>query len=945
MPVKLSHQLVLSYVSIMAVASLVGGLMTILLEQPHVRETVDIMTETMTESELGSLTVRLDVLLATSAALFSQFIGDVNYQFAFATSVFDDSLPISSFYPNYDVRDHSSNPPPNVGANGISTEYSSWYKNTNTSTLPYLNRSSVLDNSHGALLKSNPSIAGLYMGFEDGMMRNYPYQNVETSYQTMSYECVHSQQTVVGYDPRCRGWYHAALINQSDVVFTTPYNDASTGLVMITLARAVMVDSFMVGAVGADITLESLEATVLSATVMENGYSYLCDGKKQLIVHPDLDYSTDSNVYRVTDKEFDPQAENEVIFFENLLDDRVLKGEVGQQAFSKSGQKWYVSYGPVNGTSYFLLMVVPESDITKSADTLEEDANTAITILIVVVVLVLCFIIVVGTWFAMRTSRKITEPVEVFNRILNDIAENEYVLAQEQQAHEYGDIINLQHKINNLFLAVKFSTESYFKGDYNEAIECLQEVEEMFRVIDQKRALGVVYNNKGNILRRAKGKDDGFISALKSLKASVDNIAEFVKITESKLDATTSTADNEEMRDKQSEFLTLFRGILASRLSNYGDCLREAGRHEDALEVLSTSYELNSGVDNLMGMIQALGNKGLVWVDLKNFHEAQQCFTSAMEMSDNQFAVQKDEKTLASVQQASLNLGLFYYAHAKETLLESNNYLASDHHVRLDDNSQRLVEMALNRLYITLLIADRIAVHVKRTCVVSLREIYAKYYGDVGSVACDKLNLMFPDVASGGSNSLNINFLIDVSPSMSGRRIKSCEKTLVNIVNNKMKNGDVLAVNVFAKEYNTLIPVTQLSNSSRGGVIGALQTLPFLTNKGATYFYSALSRMATELAAENGTSNVQWIVALTDGEDNERRTTFESAKKTCTENNINVIMISVGLESPRVLGILKYLASEEKYFLKATDDPAAITGALSTGFDLAASGNIMMESL
>jgi hypothetical protein len=103
--------------------------------------------------------------------------------------------------------------------------------------------------------------------------------------------------------------------------------------------------------------------------------------------------------------------------------------------------------------------------------------------------------------------------------------------------------------------------------------------------------------------------------------------------------------------------------------------------------------------------------------------------------------------------------------------------------------------------------------------------------------------------------------------------------------------------------------------------------------------------MATELAAENGTSNVQWIVALTDGEDNERRTTFESAKKTCTENNINVIMISVGLESPRVLGILKYLASEEKYFLKATDDPAAITGALSTGFDLAASGNIMMESL
>jgi hypothetical protein len=56
-------------------------------------------------------------------------------------------------------------------------------------------------------------------------------------------------------------------------------------------------------------------------------------------------------------------------------------------------------------------------------------------------------------------------------------------------------------------------------------------------------------------------------------------------------------------------------------------------------------------------------------------------------------------------------------------------------------------------------------------------------------------------------------------------------------------------------------------------------------------------------------------------------------------------MISVGLEVPRVLAVLKYLASEEKYFLKSTDDPAAITDALGKGFDMAASGNIMMESL
>ena len=155
-----------------------------------------------------------------------------------------------------------------------------------------------------------------------------------------------------------------------------------------------------------------------------------------------------------------------------------------------------------------------------------------------------------------------------------------------------------------------------------------------------------------------------------------------------------------------------------------------------------------------------------------------------------------------------------------------------------------------------------------------------------------------------------------------------------------------MAVNVFAHEYDILIPATRLTSVTRGEVISTLQTLPFRTNKGATFFYSALSRMANELATANGTATEQWIVALTDGEDNERKTLSSHAKRICEESNVKVIMITVGLEAPHLLEVLKYLASEEKYFLKSTDDPAAITDALGKGFDMAASsGNVMMESL
>jgi Mg-chelatase subunit ChlD len=443
-------------------------------------------------------------------------------------------------------------------------------------------------------------------------------------------------------------------------------------------------------------------------------------------------------------------------------------------------------------------------------------------------------------------------------------------------------------------------------------------------------------------LRRAEGKTDGFASALKSLNASVDNISEFVQTTEKELKAAEDTNDDDK-KIELFDFLTLFRGTLASRLSTYGDCLREAGQYEEALEVLTRSYDMNSNVDNLKGMIQALGNKGLVYVDLENFHEAESCFKVALDMADNQFATQKDEKTLSSVQQASMNIGLFYYKFAQQTLVGTDDTPPMGIESQ-DVAAQRLLEMALNKLYITLVISDRIPMHVKSTCVVTLREIYGKYHGDIGAIACNKLDQMFPDVAKSGGN-LNINFLIDVSPSMSGKRIKSCEQTLMNIVNGKMKDRDMITVNIFAADYDQLILPTSLSSANRGDVIATLQTLRFRTNKGRTYFYSALSRMANELATANGTDTEQWIVALTDGEDNERGSTYESAKQMCLKLNIKIILISVGLETPHVLKILKYLASEEKYFIKSTDDPDAITDALGKGFEMAASGNVMMESL
>lgn len=255
---KLSTQMISSYLSAMFGFSFIAAAMLIFIEEPLISSAVSTLSRTMRDSELTNLGVRLDTLLGTTSSLFAQFVADVDYQYVYATAVFHDELPVTSFYPNYFVLDVNTHAPPDL-MDGSSSNYSSWYKHTNASTAVYLNQSSILDNSHGAIFRSNPSFeSGLYMGFNDGMMRNYPYQNVSYRYITMNYTCAHSNTWIIGYDPRCRVWYNLAINSGPDeTVFTEPYNDASTGLVMITIARTVKnrTDNSIIGVVGADVTL------------------------------------------------------------------------------------------------------------------------------------------------------------------------------------------------------------------------------------------------------------------------------------------------------------------------------------------------------------------------------------------------------------------------------------------------------------------------------------------------------------------------------------------------------------------------------------------------------------------------------------------------------------------------------------------------------------------
>ncbi|CAM9092924.1 unnamed protein product, partial [Ectocarpus fasciculatus] len=596
------------------------------------------------------------------------------------------------------------------------------------------------------------------------------------------------------------------------------------------------------------------------------------------------------------------------------------------------GDKWYATYAPVSGTDYFMLMVVPEEEILEPATVIESYAASSITILTVVIIIVGVVALAAGTYVAVRLAKKIAEPVEIFNKVLSDIAGNNLTDTDHGETtltSDYREINALHGKIKNLFMAVKFSTEAYFSQDYVTALAYLDEVESMFEAIQQKRALGVINNNRGNILRNHTEDVHHFKHALEALQAAVENIRLFVAHGEEALAniRDKNGAEAEALAEDAALQLIQLKSVLANRLSNYGDCLRAAGKFEEALEALTESHEMFASVDDLSGMINTLGNKGLVFMDLSDHVNAERIFLEANQMACDGFQALRNEKNIKAVQYSHMNLGLHFYK-------------VSTSGARID---MRALEMALNQFYTTLTVSDRIQKVVQTTCLLTLEEIFSKYYsGEVGEMALQKLYSLYPSLQSRHGT---INFVIDVSPSMSGPRIRSCEETLLDIVRNQMHCGDGLSITTFATDITNLVPFCRLNKTNVPDVLDTIKVLPSMTMHGRTHFYKTLLSVGNSLMSQDLPQ--RWVVALTDGEDNEGGHSRRSqAKDFYVQNDIKLIIIAVGLGgNARTLETLRALATEPSYFIVAGSDSHQITEALKYGFEIAQSGNVVMESL
>ncbi len=89
-----------------------------------------------------------------------------------------------------------------------------------------------------------------------------------------------------GYDPRARPWYQTAA-EARDIVVTDPYSSASTGRLILTVARPIMDKGVVRGVAGNDILVDTIADLMAETDVGQMGSVFLVNQSGKILVHKD----------------------------------------------------------------------------------------------------------------------------------------------------------------------------------------------------------------------------------------------------------------------------------------------------------------------------------------------------------------------------------------------------------------------------------------------------------------------------------------------------------------------------------------------------------------------------------------------------------------------------------------------------------------------------------
>lgn len=209
-------------------------------------------------------------------------------------------------------------------------------------------------------------IKAVYSGYnQNGEIIIYPYND-----------------SVHGMNAKDRDWYQEAVAAEGEIIWTEPYEDALTGSIYITAAKAFYQYNDLVGVAGIDVDPAALVEIMNDITIGESGYAVTLDKSGNFLTNPD------------------PALIGQNISNEQYYQKIMGAGDHGLVETSVNGEDIIVGFVKNPVTGWTLAGIINKAEFSSKA-----------SVILIPILISLGVVLILAVFAAMILTRRITKPI------------------------------------------------------------------------------------------------------------------------------------------------------------------------------------------------------------------------------------------------------------------------------------------------------------------------------------------------------------------------------------------------------------------------------------------------------------------------------------------------------------------------------------------------------
>ncbi len=245
---------------------------------------------------------------------------------------------------------------------------------------------------------------------------------------------------LTGYVPAKRPWYKDAK-KAGKTIWTAPYVDANTKELVVTCATPVYTKTRkMVGVVGFDVLLNTMQKDILALDIGYSSYAFLINQKGEALVKPGMDHK---NVKWNQAFESENLKRTNNADFNTIIRSMTTARRPGLGTYNAADEDKYLAYAPIKAIGATIGIVASKTEVVQPAVAIQ---NLIIGVCIVVLIISIVLGAVMGN--------SITKPINLLTERANLISKGRSDLEtiEENRKDEIGV---LTESFNRLVISLK----------------------------------------------------------------------------------------------------------------------------------------------------------------------------------------------------------------------------------------------------------------------------------------------------------------------------------------------------------------------------------------------------------------------------------------------------------------------------------------------------------